>query len=220
MSKTRSKRASPKMRSHKSEAGFLPQSNFFFVTKTNFSDNEEVKLIANNLTTLGNLSTTTSDTNLSQLIAGGTDLTQRLGRQIRIKEFQLSGVLRGGQTNSIADDAFNTVRMVLYVAEQGTAITGLQVSSLLDLRIYPGVNKVLFDRTYTLVVNSKDSTGYIPVLKELKIHQLMSHLQNYTGSAANTASGPQLHMAIVTDSSVPAYPVFTSGGYAIVFEDY
>lgn len=197
----------------------FPRKEFNSVSPV-YSNGMEVKYSATYLTTLGNLSSTVTDINLSTLVGQGPDMTNRIGRELVFTDFRIAGTLKGGQANGVADDAWNSVRFVLYTSTVGYSLVGnLNLSTTLDSRIVPGYGRTISDVTYLLPVQSKDSVGYIPSMKEFRLHHLLAHRQVYTGSTGASASGECLHLAIVSDSTLTPFPTFVSGAFEVAWYD-
>jgi hypothetical protein len=155
-------------------------------------------------------------------LQAGTDLVRRLGRKVRITGFGLQGLLVGGQSNLETDDAYNNVRLVIFIGTTSMA-SGDWSSLSISNHIVPGqtgVTRVLFDRTYALKVHAPDSTGYVPACKAFNLHIPVTVNVLYNTDAQAYASGSlSLYFALVSDSSAVSNPGFTSGHWYIQFAD-
>lgn len=155
-------------------------------------------------------------------IACGTDMyQQRIGRKIRIKRIFFRGQFLGAQTNSVADDPYNTMRVVLFRGLPATTLTGsLTVNNAIDRRFFPGLLEVLYDRTVTLNVHAKDSTGYIAVAKDWEFALDCDIPIEYGSAAAAAPVNQEIVLQMVSDSAAVVNPGFSaSSTYGLIYID-
>jgi hypothetical protein len=182
---------------------------------------KEVKLYTYSLSDIfGSVSTSPSQQCLVSDIAQGTDLSNRVGRSIRALTVDWDGTLVGGQSNLSTDDKYNTVRMIVWL---GVAVyigtPGFSVGGYVDPRYFRQVQKVLFDKKYTLKSFARDSTGYMPAVLHVKDSVKLSLPVDFAGSTTDTECGLVPYVTIVSDSSASPSPGFTSGSLALRFTD-
>jgi len=183
---------------------------------------KEVKFVANSVG-WASLGLSPSRLPLLSAIAGGSDcFSQRIGRRIRVTKVRFRGQLLGAQTNSIADDPYNTVRVTLIRCVPGTVFTSYTVSNAIDLRFSTsaGLLEVLYDRTVVLNVNAKDSTGYVAAAKEWEFIVDCNIVIDYGSAAAAAPINQELVLYAVSDSGAIANPGFSSAStYAVEYVD-
>lgn len=166
------------------------------------------------------VSTAGSYVALTSNIAAGADVNNRIGRRIRIHRIGFQGTLIGGQTNSVADDPYNSFRIVIIVCTPGLASLGLSVNSFFDPRYQSGVFQVLYDKTVLLRASAKDSTGYIPAAKQVVFNLGTSLPLEYASSGSVAPVGRELRAYAVSDSTAVNHPGFsTDSTFVIEFSD-
>lgn len=150
-------------------------------------------------------------------LAQGTEYFQRFGRRVIIDHVDIMGTLVGGQTNSVADDAYNTVCMALVTAAPGTAPSGWSAGLPIGPQITTGVKKVLWAKRFVINTNAKDSTGYIPnamIVKErIPVHEPFE----YVASGDVVATNQSLYLIAISDSVAVVNPGFNTGFSVVVF---
>lgn len=159
---------------------------------------------------------------LTSSVACGTDMYQsRIGRKIRVKRIFFRGIFLGAQTNSVADDPYNTMRVVVMRCLPATTLSGsLTTTNALDRRFNAGLLDVMYDRVRTLCVNAKDSTGYVAVAADWEFSISCDVLIEYGSAAASTPINQELVLQIVSDSSAVVNPGFsTNSTYGIEYVD-
>lgn len=159
---------------------------------------------------------------LTSAIACGTDMfSARIGRKIRVKRVFFRGVLLGAQTNSVADDPYNTVRIVVFRGTPATTMTGtLTVTNPIDRRFYPGVLDLMYDCTRTLNVNAKDSTGYVAVAADWEFSIPCDIPIEYGSAAASAPINQEIVMQMVSDSAAVVNPGFSAASaYGVEYVD-
>jgi hypothetical protein len=155
-------------------------------------------------------------------IAVGSDMGQRIARNILVKHFTMRGVLVGGQSNIITDDKYNTARIVVaeYNPQVAAPFGNLTLSNVIDSRdAFPGIGKVYFDQTYLLTSIGPDSVGYLPSTKKVSIDIPLNIQCEYNGAPGNTISRNNLVIGMVTDSVAAPSPGFESGFSLMTYVD-
>lgn len=158
-------------------------------------------------------------------IVQGTDVTQRIGDRIAVTGIEISGVMTGGQTGTVADDPYNAVRFVFGVWDgynnQTPLLTGGQtISSALDKTICRGLNQVLFDKTIALESPNSLSTGYQPAVKTFTwSHRFGRPLEiTYNGTTTGSAN-KTVNLGAISDSTLVPNPGFVLGYIKVMFMD-
>lgn len=157
--------------------------------------------------------------NLSAFGAG-TDYYQRIGRRVFIHYIDVYGTLVGGQTNSVADDPYNTVKVALVLATPAfTPSTEWSVTTPLGPQQVPGLIKTLWTTSFVINTNAKDSTGYIA--KGISIgKRIPVNLKfEYTTTTDVAASNLGLFLVCTSDSVAVTNPGFNSGYSLVCFSD-
>jgi len=150
---------------------------------------------------------------LASVISVGADFTRnRLGRRIRAREVLIDGQIYGAQANSVADDATNAVRVTVSVARAGFAPNWTCFSPI-DVRIYTGLVRVIYDKVFIINVNAKDSTGYILKAKRILERIAFDQVLDYTGTAAAAPSDRSVFLTVVSDSSAVVNPGFAGASF-------
>lgn len=184
---------------------------------------ELMRLVTPAINQLGAVTATGVLINLYSAIPQGTDLNQRIGRSIKSINYSLYGTLVGGQTNTVADDRINTIRIVFLEANVGTTVTAVNTSWGLtfpaDPRYAPGVTRVLRDELFTLTSLGRDSVGYMPASTTISMNGSYSKRLTYTSTASNSISGTCLFLFMITDSVAVPSPGFTSGAWAVTWTE-
>ncbi len=159
---------------------------------------------------------------LSGISSGSDMFSQRVGRRIRVTKVRFRGQFLGAQTNSVADDPYNTMRVTLIRCLPGTTFSSYTVDNALDLRFSTsaGLLEVLYDRTVVLNVNAKDSTGYVAAAKEWEFCVDCNVIVDYGGTGAAAPINQELVLYAVSDSGAIANPGFSSAStYAVEYVD-
>jgi hypothetical protein len=187
------------------------------------SSGVELKVFTNPIVSSGfnSISNGVSYLALDTLIVAGSDSNQRIGRSIRILWVDISGSLVGGQTNSVADDDYNFVRISLQGLQGGLVWSSAtyNVSSVLDPRNRPGLDHVYHDAYYTLVTPGKDSVGYINSVAAVRLHWNVNRVFTYTATTGGCNSPHELFLSMCSDSVGVPNPGFTNGSVCIYYTD-
>lgn len=165
--------------------------------------------------------------------------TQIIGRRYEIIGFSLWGTLSGGQTNTVADDRYNVVRMVAAVFDGDTAGTapgskwpnmssgGAATPIRLKSPIWPNdgstqwIRRKVKDKLWTLTSPGRDSTGYMPVLKNVSFkHRFKKPLiVNYCNESGGLKADKVLAIGVCSDSSAVPAPGFVNGTLTWYWKD-
>lgn len=176
----------------------------------------EVKFYSANLTsTWSSVSTTQVTLDATDAIASGTSWNQRIGTKVRILGIAITGALCGGQTSGVADDPYNSFRMLITEQDYSgtvTATTPGYVTTAQSLN----VDKIHACRDLILQSSGSDSTGYMPTSAWINWPVTLNVLVKY-----NSAGHPinSLKVTMVSDSSTTPNPGFTNGQWTIAFID-
>lgn len=157
-------------------------------------------------------------------IAQGTASNQRVGDWIRCKKIGFNGVIVGAQTNTMADDARNIMRIV--VAEWDGRITtplatnAATINDIIrkDEITGKGLVRLLYDKVVLLTPPGKDSTGYMPAQKYLKVMKKVDKVIKYA-SATSTEAQTRIIVSMISDSAGIPNPGFVTGKYEIHYND-
>jgi hypothetical protein len=155
-------------------------------------------------------------------LSAGTDNVHRIGNVIRTTEIGFNGTLVGGQSNVIADDPYNSVRVL--VLEGNTALLTTNValftmSAVISPATIPGLRQIHYDKICDLVPPGRDSTGYMPAVRVFNWSKKISRQIAYTGAAANTDYLNSFCIVMVTDSAIVPHPGFENGSAFVNFVD-
>ncbi len=150
----------------------------------------------------------------------GLDLTQRIGRKVKFDTLEIEGDLQGGQSNLATDDAYNAFRIIVYKANVSwSAIPAMGVNDLVGPEDNAAVEDVLYDQRLLLVSPGRNSTGYLPVIKHVRISIPIRHIQTYSGTTGSTMSGSVINIAMCSDSSAVTHPGFINGIWRLTYSD-
>lgn len=165
-------------------------------------------------------------TELSPLPAQGETLYTRIGNRIKIKSFEFTGVLVGGQVNGVADDAYNVLRCYIAIWD-GTSATPLATNGA-SMNAYiatsnpegKGLLRTLYDKTITLPCNGLDSTGYVPKPRIFKYRKYFKNGLNVEfRDTTDDLPDKRFVVSMITDSTAVPNPGFVTGYYKMEFED-
>jgi len=154
-----------------------------------------------------------------QWVAEGTEDYQRVGRVIIARVAVIDGVIAGGQSNIATDDAYNVVRLGCVLGAPGLNMSGLTVNTPADPRQFTGVVAFLWDQKFVLQSPGRDSTGYMPALKQVRKTIRLNRPLHYTSNATGTISGYDFVFYAVSDSSLVPNPGFVAGIFEGRFTD-
>lgn len=154
---------------------------------------------------------------LTAQIAGGVDYNARIGRQIRIHTVSIEGVVAGGQTAGVADDAYNALRCVVFTAMNGTSAPAT-MDLIMTPQVYTGLGKVFVDRKFILQSPGVNGAGYTEVAKVFRMTAVINREFMYTNTSG-AAAPYDLFVSFSSDSTVAPNPGFVSGRLLIQYSD-
>jgi len=146
-------------------------------------------------------------------------LNGRIGDLIETTHLILGGTLVGGQSNTVADDAYNVVRIIFVKMVPGTSFAAMNIGSVVTPRSIAGLISVLFDKTYTLVSPGADSTGYVPAVCSVSISIPLSGTVFFAGTGAGTDSVTTIGTVFISDSAFVVHPGFEDGSVGLYYID-
>lgn len=161
------------------------------------------------------------------LIGRGTEVNRRIGNSITVKSIQLEMVIVGGAVNSVADDARNTIRMVL-ASWDGDSNTPLGTATWnMDYPIRrtlgPTASNMLkkyYDKYITIPSIGPDDTGYVAGMRKVSYYKYFKkgYKMNFADATENYPD-KRLILSMISDSGVVPNPGVTNGYYVITYED-
>jgi len=156
--------------------------------------------------------------NISQ---GPSFLSQRIGNIIEPVRFLLDGTLRSGDTNTLTDDAYNTVRISVVWAVPGTSFATYSIGSILGPRECPGLLGVIFDKKIDLVSSGRDTVGYVPAVKSVRFNVKVNrnNFIVFSGTGANSDTSATIYLLEVSDSYFPNHPGWVGGSAMLQYVD-
>ena len=150
----------------------------------------------------------------------GTDIYNRVGRQVTLQSLSVSGTMVGGQSNVVTDDPYDVVRISVVKGNVGMTFSGFTISSVLTPDTQIGLDRVLLDRFVTLSSPSRDSTGYMQAMKRIDFQvDLRRVVTHFTTAAAGSQNGETCYLVVVSDSSTVPNPGFVDGAWVVRFAD-
>lgn len=168
------------------------------------------------------IGTTPAILDIGDRIIEGTDVDDRVGREIYVDKLEFRATLIGGQSNLATDDKYNVFRLAVLAGTPGTMplaiASNFSNSYFMDPRGMGGLDVVLFDRSFTLASPGRDSTGYMPPIKEIVIDVPVRRKLKYLGPTGSP-SFRELYLVAVSDSSAAPNPGFANGFMTIHYHD-
>jgi hypothetical protein len=151
-------------------------------------------------------------------VSQGVTETTRTGNRIMVDSIHIHGTLVGGCSNSVADDVYNTVRLLVIVGSEslvsGDWTFNANVPALRNTM--PKTRKILYDKYITVSTYSTDSTGYIPrtarIDKQIKINRPFNF-----EATDGTHTSDSLYICMISDSSAVPNPGFVGPSAAWVY---
>ncbi len=152
---------------------------------------------------------------LTDAIANGTAWNQRIGTKIRVVGVSVCGALTGGQTSGVADDPYNSFRMLLVKQSYAATVTATSPGYVCTTQAL-NCDKVIGAKEVLLQSDSTDSTGYLPSSQWVNWPVRLNELITYTSAGHPVSS---LKMLMVSDSGTTPNPGFTNGQWTIAYLD-
>jgi len=162
-------------------------------------------------------------------IGQGTTTLTRIGRKIRVKSLEITGVLTGGAAESAADDAYNAFRIVCL--QTGGYIDAPLDDSNADIDTAIRTNstgqgqiqKVLLDKYIALNTNGAEKGGGDGYAAQAKVfkwkHYFKGGLPIVWSTDTTSFPNRSLIVAMVSNSTAVVNPGFIAGRISICFED-
>lgn len=184
--------------------------------------NVENKFWEQSLSTVFNsVGTTWVETDVTA-ITQGSSIQGQIGREIKARGLQINGIIQGGQTNTAADDKINTFRIVVGLYDS-TGATPLQTASMtlgsyISPRTTRGMIRKYMDKVISLPTPGRDSTGYLPSTRAVKLWVKLSEMIKKYADGPNSQN-KRIVVSMLSDSSLVPNPGFTSGRLVLFYED-
>lgn len=193
-----------------------------YVNKTVHRNIEDKMAISNMNTNFPSCGITWSEKDMTD-ITQGIDKNYRIGDEIRLRNWCLNGVVYGGQSGTAADDAEDTLRIVLALWDSRTQTPLASCSATMQTQINretcPGLIKKYLDVYVPLVSNGPASSGYVPVVKTIKKFVRLSNVKiKYLSNNGATAQ-QKLIFSVLSDSGGIPNPGFVYGNQVLYYED-
>jgi len=149
----------------------------------------------------------------------GTGFAQntRSTNRIFIDFIRVTGNLVAGATNSVADDAYNTVRISLgLVLSSGYLLASAGLTQPVNNFTAEGLVKLGYDNIFRIGAVAKNSTGLIPEIRKVSFTVPVNAVLCYSATPH-----PNLYvdLAMMSDSAAPPSPGFVSGFVEVHFHD-
>lgn len=176
-------------------------------------------------TTFTSIANTWLELDLLNGLSQGGNLNQRIGNAVRIKSIAFRGMLVQGSSQTIADDAHNTVRVVCCKAETSVltpmATAGYTINSfMLANSGFTGLKKVYMDKLIGLPVTGQASAGYTPSMRVVKFFKRFKNPWKVTWSSnLGGSNNYRIFLSMISDSAAVPNPGITIGNWKVVFED-
>ena len=164
--------------------------------------------------------------------------SQIVGRRYEITGFSLFGSVMGGQSNTVADDKYNSLRIVAAVFDGDAAglATGAKWPTMLQgtatpIRVrnptWPAdgstqmIRRKLKDKYITLTSVGRDSTGYMPAIRPVSFRFRFKKplIVNYTNESGTLKPDKYLGIGMISDSVAVPAPGFITGALTWFWKD-
>lgn len=160
------------------------------------------------------------------LVGRGTEVNKRIGNSITVKSIQLEMVLVGGATDNIADDAYNTVRIVLAAWDCETTPLGAASWNMnypLRSTLCPTTSSMLkkyYDKYITIPSVGAGTIGVTPGMRKVSYYKYFKKgfKMNFADASADYPD-KKLILSMISDSQLPPNPGVTNGYWVITYED-
>ena len=162
-------------------------------------------------------------------VSTGTSEDARTGGKLKIKSVEIDGILAAGASETLADDPYNVVRIILGLY-RGTVTNPLTTAgATIDSAITPYLNTggnmiaKYMDRYIPLTITSTekgDGDGYTPGLYHFKYKKYFK--KGIVIDCQGTGASPynkMLTLSLISDSDVVPNPGFIRGWMRCTFED-
>jgi len=176
------------------------------------------------------ISTTWGEYSLFQP-AQGTGPGARIGNKIKMKSITMYGILAQGSAESLLDDPYNIVRIVIasYRGQSGVQpLAGIGLNTPINKTSGVTVGSSLewkyMDKYIPLTVTSTEKgqgDGYTPGLRTIKRFIKVPPRYSYVTFGDNTITYPdrRIILSMRSDSTATTNPGFTAGYIRVTYED-
>jgi len=175
--------------------------------------------------TWGSVSTNWVENAIEGGIGQGEAGNERIGRSIQITEIELKGVLMNGVSNLITDDNRNLFRLVIGIWDNSTtpcqAVPVLMWEKVTKaLNSEGNIMRILYDKTFSLCAVGRDSTGYLPMTRNVYYKKRFKPALKITWSD-DTSDYPdkRLVVSMMSDSAAVSNPGFITGFLNLSYND-
>jgi len=165
--------------------------------------------------------------------------TQCVGRRYELTGFSLYGTLQGGQNNTVADDRWILARCMVCIFDGDSATwatsarwpaiatTNITAPIRIQSPIVPAdgqtqhIRRKIFDKVYSLSSAGRDSTGYMPVVRNVSIRIRFKKpiIFNYCNETATLKQDKYSAMGWICDSTAPPGCGFVNGTVTWFWKD-
>lgn len=153
----------------------------------------------------------------------------RIGRRVSVVGYRICGLLHGGQNATVADDAYNKIRIVIgYQATHGISVgtivplQGVGFSDPISKTetAGPKYTRIFRNQYLTLKSSGPDTVGYMPAMRNINIKHFFKKPITVT-YADDTQYYPDkcFFMAMITDSTAVPNPGFIDGYFRLYYKD-
>lgn len=178
---------------------------------------QELKAIS--ATPFASVSTGVASLDLTGAIQAGTDLNQRVGREVFVRFVTIDWILQGGQSNLATDDNVDTIRFSLCDAFNVAPGANFSLIIRADPRQIIGTSRFYWDKIVQLKSPGRDSTGYLPAGAHVSARIPINRKYTFTGTGAGVCAPETLTLLAVSDSVVAPSPGITSGMINVYYTD-
>lgn len=175
--------------------------------------------------TFGSVLSAWTEYDILSVIGQGDDMNNRTGRRIMVKGVAIKGTLVGGQSNTIADDQYDFIRIVISRAKGATGALppfttypGVGISTQIVPGLPAAIQTIYMDRTYSLSSPGRDSVGYMPATRTVSFSKALNWPCTFTGTGANS-NQEHLCLSMISDSAAVPSPGFTSLSMTLYWTD-
>lgn len=183
----------------------------------------ELKRIETQLSasTMASIPSTGVYLNFVKGLAQGTDYNKRIGDKVAIMGWTLYGQLEGGQSNLATDDSHNFIRIMFLSTQQGAALSPTPNFDLpINRQTVTNLIAVYMSKMFSLYSPGRDSTGYMPALKMVKMsRKCRKPIVIKFSQGGSTTPSFDLLMYATSDSGVVPNPGFSNGWLRVFYVD-
>lgn len=167
-----------------------------------------------------------TELSLAQIAQGDTSIT-RTGKAIRIKSLEIKGVLASGASETVADDPWNVVRIIIATWRSASSVpcaaASLTLHEPLNIQQQQNLSKKYYDQYITLPITSSEKgggDGYAAGIKHFRYYKRWRNgLPIYFADETTAAPSKLLVISCTSDSGAVPHPGFVAGYIKLLFED-